>query len=128
LDSDPDLAGFDPASSERVVEAPIMGVPTDNTTLTEVLNGMRELGFGTSFTAQDGARLRCGHCEVTSAATAFVVEDTRRLEGASDPDDLVTVVAAFCPECGSGGSLVLGYGVNATPEDAAAAASLRGSS
>ena len=30
--SDPDLAGFDPTSSERVVDAPITGVPTDNST------------------------------------------------------------------------------------------------
>jgi hypothetical protein len=127
-DDDPDLVGFDPTSSEQVVDVPIAGVPTDNTTMTEVLNGMRELGFGTSFDAQDGAQLRCEHCEVTSPATAFVVEDTRRLEGASDPDDLVTLVAAFCPSCGSGGSLVLGYGVNASPDDALIAASLLRSS
>ena len=96
--------------------------------MTEVLNGMRELGFGTSFATQDGAQLRCEHCDVVSPAAAFVVEDTRRLEGASDPDDLVTVVAAFCPSCGTGGSLVLGYGVNATSGDAEVAASLLRSS
>jgi hypothetical protein len=126
-DNDPDLAGFDPTSSERVVEAPIIGVPSDNTTMTEVLNGMRDLGFGTSFITEDGAMLRCEHCGVISPAGDYVVEETRRLEGASDPDDLVTIVAARCPSCGSGGSLVLGYGVNSSPDDAQIAASLLGS-
>lgn len=115
---DADVAAFDPTSSERKVDAPIEGAPSDNTTMTEVLNGLRELGFTASFTPQDDALLHCDHCDVTSAAASFEVADTRHLEGASDPDDLVTLVAALCPSCGSGGNLVLGYGVNATAQDA----------
>ncbi len=91
---DADVAAFDATSSERMVDAPIEGAPSDNTTMTEVLNGLRELGFTASFTSQDDALLHCDHCDVTSTAASFEVVDTRHLEGASDPDDLVTLVAA----------------------------------
>ena len=40
------------------------------------------------------------------------------LEGASDPDDMILVIAASCPVCSTGGTVVLGYGPNASPEDA----------
>lgn len=121
---DADIAAFDPTSSEQTVGTPIEGVPSDNTTMTEVLNALRDIGFTASFTGQDDALLRCDHCGVTAAAASFDVNDTRRLEGASDPDDLVTLVAARCPSCGSGGTVVLGYGVNATSQDADIAAAL----
>ncbi len=123
-DVDADIAAFDPTSSEPLVGTPIEGAPSDNTTMTEVLNGLRELGFTASFTSQDDALLHCDHCGVTSAAASFDVVDTRHLEGASDPDDLVTLVAARCPSCGSGGNVVLGYGVNATSQDADISAAL----
>lgn len=121
---DADVAGFDPTSSERTVDTPIEGAPSDNTTMIEVLNGLRELGFTASFTSQDDALLHCDHCDVTSTALSFEVVNTRHLEGASDPDDLVTLVTALCPSCGSGGNLVLGYGVNATAQDAEISAAM----
>jgi hypothetical protein len=40
-----------------------------------------------------------------------------RIEGASDPDDEVAVVAMTCPSCGCKGTLVLKYGSEATPEE-----------
>lgn len=121
---DADIAAFDPTSSEPMVGTPIEGVPSDNTTMNEVLNALGDIGFTASFTAQDDALLHCDHCGVTTEAASFEVVDTRRLEGASDPDDLVMLVAALCPSCGSGGNVVLGYGVNATSQDADIAAAL----
>lgn len=41
----------------------------------------------------------------------------RRLEGASDPDDMLAVVAVQCPECGRRGTVTLGYGPAASPPD-----------
>jgi hypothetical protein len=46
------------------------------------------------------------------------------LEGASDPDDMMTVIAARCPHCGVAGTLVLGYGPNASPEHVAVSRAL----
>ena len=45
------------------------------------------------------------------------VLELRRLEGASDPDDMLAVVAVECANCGLRGSLVLNYGPTATEDD-----------
>jgi hypothetical protein len=42
----------------------------------------------------------------------------RRLEGESDPADMVAIVAITCPQCGRRGTMVLGFGPAATAEDA----------
>jgi hypothetical protein len=41
----------------------------------------------------------------------------RRLEGASDPDDMLAVVALECGVCGVSGTMVLGYGPAASDID-----------
>ena len=105
-----------PSSS---VEQPLEGSPSDNTTLTSVLEQFTELGFGEHFVVDDDGGVECGSCGTTSAAGDLVFEHTRRLEGASDPDDMLSVVAARCPACGCGGTIVMGYGPNATPGDVA---------
>ena len=43
----------------------------------------------------------------------------RRLEGASDPDDMLVLAAVVCPQCSTRGFLVLNYGPSASAEDAA---------
>ncbi len=43
-----------------------------------------------------------------------------RLEGASDPDDMLAIIALKCPSCSARGSLALNYGPTATTEDSAA--------
>lgn len=42
----------------------------------------------------------------------------RRLEGASDPDDMMAVAAVTCPVCRIDGVLVLSYGPAASAEHA----------
>jgi hypothetical protein len=74
-------------------------------------------GFGAQFVVREGGRLECLGCRNISPASSFVASRSRRLEGASDPDDMVHVVAATCPVCNVGGTVVLTYGVNASPED-----------
>jgi ribosomal protein S27AE len=98
--------------------------PSDNTTLAGVLTGLEETGFAANVTAAPGGRLRCGRCEVVSDAGEFAVASIRRLEGASEPDEMVSVVAAECPACGAGGAVVLGYGPMASADDAAVSSAL----
>ena len=89
-----------------------------------MLNTWNERGFGGQFVGVDGGRIECVVCGAVSHASGFIVEEWRRLEGASDPDDMVKAVAADRPACGAGGNLVLGYGVNASDLDAEISAAL----
>ena len=99
--------------------------PQDGTTLTEVLAGYADAGFSGSFTALDAGEIECHSCQTVTAATAFAMSSLRRLEGASDPDDMMSVVAITCPACRAQGVLILGYGPNATAEDSAISSALR---
>lgn len=92
--------------------------PTDGTTLSEVLDDYLQSGFSTTFAAEPGGSIRCGECQSNLDASRFVMHSQRRLEGASDPADMLTVVATSCPVCGSDGTMVLGYGPMAASEDA----------
>jgi hypothetical protein len=113
--------GHDPA-----VKDDLTGVARGSETLLDVLGRFTVHGFVGSFTptnahdASDSGRLRCETCRAEFAADTTVVTELRRLEGASDPDDMLAVVALECPRCGTRGSLVLNYGPTATPEDSAA--------
>ena len=91
--------------------------PTDGTTLTEVLTGYSEAGFTSSFSVTADSRVLCETCETISAPEAVAIQSLRRLEGASDPDDMMAVAALSCPSCSSQGTLILGYGASATAED-----------
>lgn len=93
------------------------GAPSDYTTLTAILARLDDDGFGAQFVVRQGAQIECLVCRNVSPASKFVVRRSRRLEGASDPDDMVHVVAATCPVCDVGGTVVLTYGVNASLED-----------
>jgi len=113
-----------PGSPETIVDAPLEGAPSDNTTLVDVLATWNERGFGGQLVGVDGGRIECIECGSVTDAALFDVVEWRRLEGASDPDDMVKAIAAHCPECGSGGNLVLGYGVNASEIDEQISAAL----
>lgn len=102
---------------EAVENPSVPGAPSDNTTLTAILGSLDEDGFGAQFIVREGAKIECLACRNISPASDFVARRSRRLEGASDPDDMVHVVAATCPVCDAGGTVVLTYGVNASPED-----------
>ncbi len=111
---------------EAAVDEPVAGAPSDNTTLVGVLTAWEERGFGAQLIATDGARIQCVECGTVSPASEFRVVETRRLEGASDPDDMVHGIAANCPVCGAGGSLVIGYGASASDADVDVAHALKG--
>ena len=92
--------------------------PSDNTTVEAVLAGFADRGFTTELWAKPGGRILCGACRATSPAGEFGVALQRRLEGASDPDDMQLVVGASCPACGASGVLSLHYGPTAGEDDA----------
>lgn len=51
------------------------------------------------------------------SADTIDVAAPHRAEGASDPDDMQIVVGFPCPECGSKGAVVAGYGPTGSEND-----------
>lgn len=90
----------------------------DQTTVVAVLASFEEAGFGPTLFATDDGRVRCTACRADSDPTDLKVEAIRRLEGASDPDDMQAVVAATCPSCDKQGTMVLHYGPGSSAGDA----------
>jgi hypothetical protein len=108
----------------------LTGVARGSETLLEVLALFRRQGFRGSFTPLDaqgvweGARMRCDECRAEFGPDEPAVTELRRLEGASDPDEMLAAVALECPRCGSRGALVVNYGPTAPTEEAAVLAAL----
>jgi hypothetical protein len=94
------------------------GVARDARTLTEVIAELEELGYRGQFIARDGGVVECTWCRSQIAAADFRSRTLRRLEGASDPDEMMVVVGVECPVCNRAGTLVLGYGPEASSTDA----------
>jgi len=95
----------------------IPGVPSDNTTLLEVLDELAAAGYaGTMWVTQDG-QLRCEACGAVVDTSVVRVHEIRRLEGASDPDDMIAVLALECPVCNMKGTLVVHFGPEASAEE-----------
>lgn len=98
----------DPDPAVEAADAPV----------TSVLDRFAEAGWSANSLVRDGGRVECGACGEEQAAGDVDVEAVHRIEGASDPDDLQMVVGVRCQGCSEGGALVLGYGPNASEEDA----------
>lgn len=91
--------------------------PSDNTTLTQVLHDLGEDGWSGQLIPVVGGRVRCTNCDAVTEAGDLRVETERRLEGASDPDDMSLVIATTCPSCDTRSTIVLGYGPAGSDED-----------
>jgi hypothetical protein len=102
-----------------------VGVPSDNTTLTAVLAEYEAAGYDGQFEVISEAAIACVTCGEESDPADFAMTGLRRLEGASDPDDMLSVVAVSCPRCKTLGALVLGYGPNASADEATVGKRLR---
>lgn len=87
-------------------------------TMSEVIAGYADAGFTADFDVTDEGRLQCGACDALSAPADVRMSSLRRLEGESDPADMVAVVALTCPACGAEGTVVLGYGPMAAGHEA----------
>lgn len=88
------------------------------TTLLDVLGVVVDAGYGDQIIVTDDGELRCTKCGSTVSVEDFDVEGFHRLEGASDPDDMLIVVWGACAGCDRGGVVTIGYGPNANIADA----------
>jgi hypothetical protein len=93
-------------------------------TLLAVLEAATQHGFESDLLIEpeprDQPTVRCGACDVASPAAGFPRAWRWRLEGASDPDDMLDVSALRCPACGRGGTLVTAFGHRSGAPEAAA--------
>jgi hypothetical protein len=85
--------------------------------ITEVLAAFESDGYRAQFRVLDGGRVECLTCRQVSAASDVELARLGRLEGASDPAEMLAVAALVCPHCHTRGTVVLGYGPEATRED-----------
>jgi len=92
---------------------------TGATTLGAVVAAADRADFSASFEIEPAgsgqAMLRCSACEGVSAAGDVERAWTARLEGASDPADMLHVSALRCRRCGSGGVLIMNFGPISDP-------------
>ena len=95
----------------------IPGVPSDNTTLLEVLQELEAKGYTATMWVTADGMLKCEGCDVEIDPATVPVESFRRLEGASDPDDMQVVAAVDCTGCGTKATIVLHYGPEASREE-----------
>lgn len=99
--------------------------PGDEATMTSILEGYAQGGFDSSFGVTDDSEVECHECNAVSLASDVSMSSLRRLEGASDPDDMVAIVALTCPACDARGTAVLGFGPMATLQDSEVLKDLR---
>ncbi len=93
-------------------------------TLRRVIAELEAEGYRGQFGAREGGVVRCFSCRHEFAPKDATVETVRRLEGASDPDDMIAVLPLSCPQCATQGTLVLAYGPEASLEDSEVLAAL----
>src|SRR4051812_4745505 len=96
------------------------GEPSDNPTdaaLRNVVDRIDEHGSA-QFGASEGGIITSFTFHQTFPASTVAADNSTRLEGASDPADMMMVVPTTCPECGARGSLILHYGPTASAEEA----------
>ena len=109
---------------ERAAAGQEAGAPSDNDTLEAVLARLADEGWDGEVDALEGGSLRWRRCRHEAPAGEIAVDRSRRMEGASDPDDMLLVAAAPCPSCGDRGVLVVHYGPTAGAADADVLAAL----
>lgn len=93
-------------------------MPADAATVGEILATLEAAGFGSQMAARPGGTIICFACHQESPAAELRLEALGRTEGASDPADMLAILGLTCPKCGARGTIVLGYGPEADPDDA----------
>ena len=93
-------------------------------TLTELIATFEMEGYKGQMAARPGATVLCMSCHQESDAAEMQVDALERMEGASDPADMLAVIALVCPVCRANGTLVVGFGPDATLDDSEVLAAL----
>ena len=99
--------------------------PSDNTTLADVIRSYEDAGFIGQFGITEEGLLQCFTCSTNSRAGDAALHSLRRMEGASDPADMLAVLAVSCPNCATRGTVVVHYGPEAEPGESAVLMALR---
>lgn len=87
-------------------------------TIPEVVRDLAAAGWAGSFRTRPEGRVECGACGETLEGGRFgAIDVERRLEGVSDPDEMLLVLGLTCPACGVKGTAVVGYGPTASEHD-----------
>ena len=89
-----------------------------NRTLGEIIATFEAEGYKGQMGARPAGYVLCMACHQESDAADMQVDALERIEGASDPADMLAVVALVCPVCSTQGTLVVGYGPEASADDA----------
>lgn len=97
---------------------PVPGAPSDNTTATTELDQLRDQGYDGDFVIREGPVVCCRDCDHCVEPEQLQMDVFRRLEGASEPDEMSAILAVTCPQCGHKGTIVVAYGVNASELEA----------
>jgi len=104
------------------VEVPAPGDP-DRTSpadpsLSTVLGALEAEGWAGQLVAEEGGTVRCVTCGEHFRPSAAEAGPQRRLEGVSDPADMLIVAGLRCPHCETRGVLVASFGPEAGAADA----------
>ena len=92
-------------------------VAQDAQTLARALHEFEQAGFSSQYRVLEQRRVQCLTCRDELDGDEVSLESMHRLEGASDPADMLAVAAITCPHCAARGTLVLNYGPDATLEE-----------
>lgn len=87
-------------------------------TIHDALQEFEARGFRSQFAAREGGSLECVECNHRLIPDDVVLRDMERIEGVSDPSDMVLVGALECPVCHARGTATIAVGTHAPAEDA----------
>lgn len=99
-------------------DKPDASAPPAGKSMGEVEAELSAGGFDGQFQALTEGRLRCLTCRSVFSVEGHRAQDTRRVEGASDPDDMAIIIPLVCPVCATPGTLTAHYGPGASEEEA----------
>ena len=85
-------------------------LPPSPASLLEVVEAAKQRGLRAEFTVTENSMVHCNACGNDLAPESLSRDWMHRLEGTSDPDELLSVSALTCPTCGAKGLLVLPFG------------------
>lgn len=87
-------------------------------TLGDLLSAFEVEGYKGQMAASAAGHVVCLTCQQESPAIEMRLDAMERMEGASDPADMLVVAALVCPLCSAHGTIVLSYGPEASEDDA----------
>lgn len=93
------------------------GGETGGMTIKDAMREYEHLGYSGQFAPRSEGMIECLTCHDKVPAEKVQRTALRRVEGSSDPDDMVSINALICPSCGAKGTAVFKYGPAATPEE-----------